>query len=247
MNIVIVSVVRDFAMYEKCIRTNPYCRGCEFAPIDNREMNAGIPVGYNSFLASRSANEDAWYVFCHEDWQPLENLGERFVDLDRESLWGVIGASTRVRWGIYHQWQLLGTIEECQKDGRARRVIGTAVEKGCPVETFDCQCLIVHSSLIRRHHLRFDECLTFDLYVEDFCIAAKERAGVISRVLPLLGCHWSGGRVLPRYYEQEAYLNDKWIDSCYTGTSSWVLGGRPSILRMASVKMKTLLRKVLEG
>lgn len=245
MNIVIISVVRDFAMYEKCICTNPYCCGCEFAPIDNREKNAGIPAGYNSFLTSRPANEDAWYVFCHEDWQPLENLGERLVDLDRESLWGGIGASTRVRWGIYHQWQLVGTVEECRKDGSNRRMIGRAVSMGTPVETFDCQCLIVHSSLIQRNALRFDEHLTFDLYVEDFCMAAKEK-GIASRILPLSACHWSGGSVQPRYYEQERYVNEKYPNECFTGTSSWVLGGRPSILRMASVKVKTLFRKIRE-
>ena len=245
MKIVCASVVRDFAMYERCVRGNSHCAGCELVPIDNRERNEGIGVGYNRFIESRPADEDAWYVFCHEDFELKEPLPERLATLGRDSLWGPIGVATEVKLGLYHKWTMRGSLEECKKDGSGRRSIGTAVSEGTPVETFDCQCVIVHASLVQRHHLRFDENLTFDLYAEDFCIAAKERFGVASRILPLKACHWSGGSVQPRYYKQEAYLNDKWRDCCYTGTSSWILGGRPSFGRRLTVRVKKLIQSVL--
>ena len=53
--------------------------------------------------------------------------------------------------------------------------LGRRVKTGIKVQTFDCQCLIIHSSLINRYKLRFDENLTFDLYVEDFCANANEK------------------------------------------------------------------------
>lgn len=243
--VAIVSVVRDPAMYERCVRGNPHCAGCELVSIDNRERNDGIGICYNRFIESRLTDEDVWYVFCHEDFEFKEPPVPKLESLDRTCLWGPIGAATEVKLGIYHKWVLRGSVEECKKDGSNRRRIGTSVGQGARVETFDCQCVIVHASLVHRCHLRFDENLTFDLYVEDFCIAAKERAGVVSRILPLQACHWSGGHVLPRYYEQEAYLNGKWKGCCYTGTSSWVLGGRPSLGRRLTVGVKRLLANMI--
>lgn len=236
--VVLVSVVRDFAMYGRCVGANACAADCSRVALDNREQNEGIPVRYNRFLAERPADEDAWYVFCHEDFELLAPLPPLLAQADPGALWGPIGASTRVRFGVYHQWRLVGSVEECAKDGSNRRRIGESVPQGTPVETFDCQCLAVHSSLVRRHGLRFDEALTFDLYAEEFCIAAKERAGVVSRILPVAARHWSGGRVQPRYYAQEAHVNAKYPRVCYTGTSSWILGGRPPFFRRLTVAAK---------
>ena len=77
------------------------------------------------------------------------------------------------------------------------------------MDTFDCQCLIVHSSLVERFSLRFDENFTFDLYVEDFCISAFENHGVISRILPMDCRHWSYGSVSDRFMRLKEYLSSK--------------------------------------
>ena len=239
--VVFISVVRDFAMYDKCVRNNPNCAKAEFISVDNREKNEGIPIGYNHFLDSRPIDEEAWYVFCHEDFELKEPFGPKLDELNRNQLWGPIGAATEVKCRVFHKWVLRGQIEECRKDGTQHRMVGASVELGTLVETFDCQCLIVHSSLVQRFRLRFDEHLTFDLYAEDFCIAAKEKADVPSCILPVQACHWSGGSVQPRYYEQESYLNGKWKNCCYTGTSSWVLGGSPNAFRRLTVFLKSKL------
>ena len=243
----VISVVRDWAMYARCLKDNALLSGVELCPIDNREQNEAIPVRYNQFLDARPSDEDVWYVFCHEDFQPLEPLAPLLADCDREVLWGPIGAATRVRLGVYHQWRLLGEVEECRKDGSNVRRVGEAVPRGTPVETFDCQCLIVHASLVRRLGLRFDEVLSFDLYVEEFCMAAHEKGSVVSRILPLKCRHWSGGSVQPRYYEQEAHVNAKYPNVCYTGTSSWILGGNPPLFRRLTVAAKRLVTKGLRN
>ena len=236
-----VSVVRDWGMYNKCMQRNLFAAGMELFPIDNRERNESVSVCYNRFLKNRPADEKSWYVFCHEDFELKEPLPQLLEDLDKNSLWGPIGAVTFVRWGLYHQWQMLGRVEECAKDGSNSHLVGTSVPRGTPVETFDCQCVIVHASLVRRFGLRFDEALSFDLYVEEFCIAAHEKGGVISRILPFKCRHWSGGSVQPRYYEQEAHVNAKYPNACYTGTSSWILGGKPPFFRRFTVAMKRLV------
>ena len=241
--VVAISVVRDWAMYARCLKGNAFLSDAELCPLDNREQNEAIPVRYNQFLDARPSDEDAWYVFCHEDFQLLEPLAPLLADCDRDALWGPIGAATCVRFGVYHQWRLLGAVEECRKDGSNIRSIGEAVPRGTSVETFDCQCLIVHSSLVRRLELRFDAALSFDLYVEEFCMAAHEKGGVASRILPLKCRHWSGGSVQPRYYEQEAHVNAKYPNACYTGTSSWILGGNPPIFRRLTVALKRMASK----
>lgn len=241
--VVVVSVVRDMAMYERCLKGNPFLAGVELWPIDNRERNEPIPVCYNRFLKSRPDGEQAWYVFCHEDFEPRESLVPFVERLDMGSLWGPIGAVTRVRWGFYHQWLLLGQVEESKKDGSCVRHIGKPVSCGTAVETFDCQCLVVHSSIVRAHELAFDEKLTFDLYVEDLCIAAAKK-GVSARVFPLAARHWSGGSVAPRYAAQEAYVNAKYPLDCFTGTSSWILGGNPPFFRRLTVAVKRALRSL---
>ena len=234
-----VSVVRDWGMYNKCMRRNQFAAGMELFPIDNRERNESVSICYNRFLTNCPTDEKGWYVFCHEDFELKEPLPHLLEDLDTNSLWGPIGAATFVRWGLYHRWQMLGRVEECAKDGSNSHLIGTSVPRGTPVDTFDCQCLIVHSSLVDSYGLRFDENLSFDLYVEDFCMAAAKK-GVISRILPISARHWSGGNVQARYYEQEAYINAKYPDDCFTGTSSWVLGGKPPIGRRLTVMAKKI-------
>ena len=239
----IVSAVRDMSMYERCLKTNPFLAGAELCPVDNKDRNESISLCYNKFLESRPVGECAWYVFCHEDFEPKEALLPLLSELDKDSLWGPIGAVTRVRCGFYHQWRLLGCIEECGKDGSRPHIVGEPAPQGTLVDTFDCQCLIVHSSLIQRHHFCFDEHLTFDLYVEDFCMAAAQD-GIASRILPLFARHWSGGSVLPRYYIQEAYINAKYPNVSFTGVSSWVLGGSPSLSLRLTVAAKRAVRMV---
>ena len=74
-------------------------------------------------------------------------------------------------------------------------------------------------------------------------MAAHEKGGVVSRILPFKCRHWSGGSVQPRYYEQEAHVNAKYPNVCYTGTSSWILGGKPPLFRRLTVAAKRLVNK----
>lgn len=225
--VIIISVVRDFSMYEKCVRGNPNCVGAEFAVFDNRVENQGLSYLFNRFLSSRPENEDAWYMFCHEDFELREPICPLLDKLDSQSLWGPIGART-TRHFVYYKWELLGRVWQCDRNGHNLLQMGEAVPLGTEVETFDCQCLLVHSSLVSCFNLGFDENLTFDLYVEDFCMNAHERSNgrIRSRIIPMAACHWSGGNMGERYYRQEAYLKRKYPNSSATGTASLSLGGR---------------------
>ena len=52
-----------------------------------------------------------------------------------------------------------------------------------------------------------------------------------------------GAGEIERYYEQEAHVNAKYPNACYTGTSSWILGGNPPIFRRLTVALKRMASK----
>lgn len=240
-NVHLVSVVRDPAMYRRCVAENPFASGCQLHALDNRQENAHVSVQYNRFLDSYDHAKPGWLVFCHEDFEILEPLGPWLSRCDPGSLQGPIGAWTRRVAGVFYRWGLSGCILETDKEGKGESSIGSEVPLGTLVETFDCQCLMVHSSLVEKTGLRFDPELAFDLYVEDFCIQARERFGIASRIVPVRCRHRSHGHVGERYREHEQYLRRKYPKCCYTGTSSYDVG-TPGALRWCNSHAKNFLK-----
>ena len=236
----IISVVRDTEMYNQCIAQNTFINQHSLRPLDNSAENKGIPIRYNQFLDAYDFTNPAWLIFCHEDFEFKQKIDTVLEALDKNVLYGPIGVRTDIRWFLLHTWRLIGQIIESGKDGSHARTVGSSVPTGTPVETFDCQCVIVHSDLIKKTRLRFDETLSFDLYVEDFCINAKENHGIPSHILSLKCQHWSNGNVSERYYHQETYLNKKYPHCCYTGTSSYNIGN-PCTIRKLNGVIKTYL------
>lgn len=227
----VISVVRDFATYERCVRKNPHIPDGSIVMLDNRERNDFVGSCYNRFLDGYDYTRPAWFVFCHEDFEIQDDIVSVLAGADKHSVYGPIGVVTRVRLGLFCQWWLQGLVSECDRTGNGEVLVGRSVPRDTPVETLDCQCLIVHSSFVQKTGIRFDENLSFDLYVEDFCIQAKENYAAITRILPLKCRHWSHGNVQKRYFEQEAYLKRKWPGVCYTGTSSHIIGGGAGMRR----------------
>ena len=179
---VIVSVVRDFDMYRRCVSENPHNSGLSFVAADNRLENEHVAVLYNRFLDEFDYSSPAWFVFCHEDFEFLESIAEKVGVLDVGAIYGPIGGRLlcRRQWMLGGMWpgEYVGSVIQSEKDGSNQVVIGSAVPTGTIADALDCQCLIVHSSLVQAHHLRFDERLSFDLYAEDFCLDAMVEHGV---------------------------------------------------------------------
>ena len=201
-----VSAVRDFAMYRQCIADNPLCAGWELHPFDNRTDNLGIPAIYNRFIDSLS--EEGWVVFCHEDWMVQSELQAVLQGKAKDRLYGPIGVA-------YEEGRkadfvsLIGAVNESRKDGSHRKQLRGVHRRGI-ASTFDCMCVIAHSSLLRKEGLRFDELLLFDMYVEDFCCAAKESFGVVSEILPIESQHFSEGVTGQRFQDALSYVREKY-------------------------------------
>lgn len=205
---VVITVGRDKEMYNRCVGNNPYMAEARHVFIDNTESNLGISQRYNHFLDTYDYRLPTWFVFCHEDWEIKQDLS--FLNnLDKSCLYGPIGAlfQDTPTQGAY--W-LYGQIIQSDKLGHSACRRGILLNKPHLVDTFDCQCLIVHSELVKKYHLRFDEKLFFDLYVEDFCIEAMEKNNVVSKAIQIACQHFSNGNIGPCFYEGMDYLNRKY-------------------------------------
>lgn len=213
---IFVSAFVDKVLYNRCVLENPFVRdkqNLSTAGYDNSSDNQFISKRYNQFLESWDYSQEAWFVFCHSDWQILEDITAKLEGLDKDTLWGPIGAKllkNNRKWlQIY-----CGTIQERSRDGSVSHTLWNRhSDTGTPVDTFDAQCLIVHSTLVQRFGLRFDDNYKFDLYVEDFCVSAVENFRIPSKILRLECCHHSivesmDGR--DTFYDMVRYFNGKW-------------------------------------
>ena len=200
----LISVVRNGEVYEKLVAKNPKLAAYEKHMLDNRVENLGIPTRYNQFLDGYDYTHPAWFVFCHEDFELKQDL-EFLNELPHDALYGPIGTRLKGKKVV-----LIGRIHHSEKDGSRCEGVGHRVSGPQEVLTFDCQCMIVHSDLVARLHLRFDENLPFDLYVEDFCIAAAERYGIPSMVVQMDCQHYSHGKLQLRFLEGLTYMMRKW-------------------------------------
>ena len=221
-DIVIVTVVRDWTMYDRCLRLNRHCAGVALVPLDNSKDNSAIPIRYNMFLESYDFSHDAWFVFCHEDFEFCEDVRGILSGLDRNALYGPIG---HIRVGIFGfgMQSVRGEIQQTDKRGTAlaESRIGRRLNHPLKVETFDCCCFMVHSSLIKRFGLRFDERLEFDLYVEDFCASANVRFHIPSYAVQMEVCHHSDTTPTERLWRHLPYLKEKYPNRFFTGTLTY--------------------------
>ncbi len=243
MNPLLISVVRDEAMYRRCIADNKFCDGCERLMFDNRAKNESIPVLYNRTLACFDCSTPRWLVFAHEDFETREPLAAKLAEADPSRIYGVIGGRASLHqfpWFLGGVWSdvVVGQIEQSAKDGSNVTRIGTSAPMNTELESVDCQFLAVHSSLVERFHLRFDERLSFDLYAEDFCINAFVCNQVRTALLPLACCHHSGGSVQPRFFKQLVYLNAKYPAPLeFFGSMGWTIGGGKTFLRRCQKRL----------
>ena len=217
---VFVTVVRDPEMYSRLVRENPNNACGEFVAFDNAAENLPITTRYNSFLDGWDYSRRAWFVFVHEDYELLEPLGPCLDCVDTRCIYGTVGARS-TRPGDDVLWAL-----NSNRDGSDLGLYGSPISAPVTVLTSDCNCLIVHSDLVRDYHLRFDERLTFDLYAEDFEINAFERYGVRTKVLGVLNHHYSFGHVGRRFFEQRRYLMGKYAHAgrAYGTTTKQIIG-----------------------
>lgn len=95
-------------------------------------------------------------------------------ELDRSRIWGPVGfaASKKENREYILEWR--GIMYDRKQDGdNLRKLFSARSITGTPVHFLDERCIIVHSSLVKKFKLTFDENGSSDFYGYDFSLSAK--------------------------------------------------------------------------
>ena len=242
MKAFLISVVRDFDTYAGCVSRNNFLSSIERFAVDNCLRNEPIPVCYNRFLDEYDYAKESWFIFCHEDFEFQEDIVPLLERVDKNSLHGVVGAARKGFAGFGMQ-VIYGNMTEVNRNGSGGMwQPGRSIARPVEVDAFDCCCLIVHSSLVKKYGLRFDENLFFDLYVEDFCALAKVKHGIRSYVHPVKCCHHSGSRPTDRLFRHLPYLKEKYPGNCFVGTLTYF--GTPTWQKRLQDRIVSAIRRI---
>ena len=223
----VVSVVRDHACYQRCVRENPHLKGSRFVCYDNTVENVPIPVRYNAFLDEMPA-DTGWIFFAHEDIEVKED--PRLLLKRRSTLFpcGLIG--TRIVAGLVIL--PFGEISDSDRDGgrwhNNRPPLPYTWLLGSRAENFDCCGFFVHADTFRYWKLRFDPACAWDLYAEDLCFQFITKTGHSASILPLAAHHWSRGNPNTERFKQTlAHVNAKYSDVFLAGGTCVFSVGKP--------------------
>lgn len=225
-------------MYERYFKGNAFLTCYEhihLEPIYTEPFDGYLTRTYNSFLERYDYSRPAWLVFVHGDYEITCDLDALLAHEDKDQLLGPVGAVLKEING-----QPL-SVFACFNDSQRRdgsyfqggpcnqKLMGDERE----VDTFDSCCLVVHSSLVQRCHLRFDESIVLDFIVEDFCANARLNHGIKSKLIELCGIHHTNSTGMPdtqsqRFYDTQAYIAQKYPDVCLGGACSFIGGAAPN-------------------
>jgi hypothetical protein len=134
--------------------------------IDNRAQPIGLPTLFNQHKQRSTAE---WLVFCHQDFVVFDrDWIHRIAGLPPAACYGPIGRDATLRWR-----------------GQLTQTDGSLLGEPAPmaeVVGVDEVCLVVPRDIYTR--VDFDEGFPFDLYVHDYCLAAR-RLGYPTRIVQL--------------------------------------------------------------
>lgn len=227
-------------------------RNITFHLVDNRAENRAISRVYNEFLEHYDYTKESWLIFMHSDFEFLTFPSAVLENLDSSKIYGPVGAKLYQDKG---KMFVVGKGRVYEKTPDNTLYPGLFYHyRDRSVDTLDCMCLIVHSSLVQRYCLRFDENTEFDLYGEEFCIHASREYGIAVEALEFDCAHHSAYAkekyISRRYLKQLQYMNRKYPNEVYGGTVT-AIGGKvlPKMsedeFRMYKIRQELLTGKKL--
>lgn len=230
MSITYVVTVTNSSLYRQLFTQNKHLAGQTFFSFDNTQTNLPVPVRYNDFI-EHHLPQDGWIIFCHQDFEFLQNPHDILEKLDKNFIYGPIGITAQRHKTIsltFHTWRRPSLKRKTElrpvyygqiKQGPAanEKKIGRYLKQPQTVDTLDCCCLIVHSALIRKKNLRFDPQFDFHLYSEDFSLAARQK-NVFTKALQLNCRHYSAGKADAHFWAKYKALLQKYPQEIFLTT-----------------------------
>ena len=185
---------------------------------DNVKENIPITKRYNNFINETILNqnneEDCWILFIHQDFGFLENIDSKLLKLNKNCIYGPVGVT--IYKGLFIGKQcfkttlklLWGRISQGNNDFNFKES-GRKVVFEKTVDAIDCCCIMIHSSLIKKYNLQFDENLNFHMYAEELCYRAKKDCKIKTKVIQTKCFHLGIGNLNEEYFKSVKYLKEK--------------------------------------
>ena len=228
MCVKVICTFNNQEIFDKVVKNNENIKNAELFAYDNTKDNVGIPSRYNSFLSDAVGSDsndskDFWCVFIHQDFGIMEDINSVVAKLDKNSIYGAVGVkifkglfwgkkhelNQEVSFGFKNELKLTyGRILQGNNDFNFKPH-GRKLYFRATVDAIDCCCIIIHSSLIRKHNLRFDENLSFHMYAEELCYSAKKNYKIKTKVVQMNCYHMGKGTFNDEYRKSAQYLKDK--------------------------------------
>jgi len=219
-----ICVYNNQENFEKVVANNEHLKSCEIISYDNTNENIAITKRYNDFIEKEivpiSAPNDFWCMFIHQDFGIMEDIDAVLGKLNKRYIYGAIGVKIfkglfwgkkdgNEKRGFKNELKLaFGRILQGKNDFNFKPKGKRALFQ-ITVDSIDCCCIIIHSSLIKKYNLRFDENLNFHMYAEELCYRAKKDYKIKTKVVQMKCFHMGQGALDEEYQRSVKYLKDK--------------------------------------
>ncbi|MDD5727046.1 MAG: hypothetical protein PHV59_00645 [Victivallales bacterium] len=217
----IVTVVKDFDLYEESIKNNEFMKGCTLVTYDNSLEDISITQRYNDFIENhlKDISPRDWIIFCNQGFSFLEDFRPLLNTLEPNNIYGIMGVRSRRKFSLrrfrfVNENLKIGKVYTDLNESRRRT---RKEQKLQAVDNLDSSCMIINAELLQDFHLSFNEKLPYFFYVEEFCLAAMYKYKIKAYVVPLDAYFLGPEEFPPEYYESKDYLKAEYHLSNFTG------------------------------
>lgn len=225
----VICVVNNQEIFDKVVKNNENLKNSEHFVYNNTQENTAITKHYNTFIEENlntntelqvTQDNDSWCLFIHQDFGVMEDIDSVLKKLDKNYIYGAVGVKTLKgiffgkkgkdrHLGFKTSLKLtLGRILQGNNDFNLKKHGRPAIFQPM-VDAIDCCCIIIHSSLIKKYNLRFDENLDFHLYAEELCYRAKKDYKIKTKVVQMKCFHLGQGTLDENFEKSAKYLKEK--------------------------------------
>ncbi|MDL2306903.1 class I SAM-dependent methyltransferase [Desulfovibrio sp. OttesenSCG-928-C06] len=186
----LLTAVKMKESYKKRYAINKALHGFKLLQADcpnSASVAERLNAGLEEFLNDLEPNAGGWLIISPDN---LEFTLPPVVDgISEDSIYGVFGARVVTNMRRKKFIEYTGRLEAAHNYMHSPSQLlefcctyGGNFHEGAKVDVLGLHCLLVHSSLLIRHKLRFDEALKTSCIAEDFCLQAAKH-GIASRVM----------------------------------------------------------------
>lgn len=224
----VICVYNDRKIFAKIVQNNEYLKDTEIFAFDNTTENTSITKRYNGFIDEQILDstkdvhpqEDFWCLFIHQDFGIMENIAPILESVNPNYIYGAVGIKIFKgffygkkgldrRLGFKNELKItLGKILQGDNDFCLRKHGRIALCKPT-VDAIDCCCIMIHSSLIRKYNLKFDENLSFHMYAEELCYRARREYKIKTKVVQMKCFHLGKGDIGEEFEKAAQYVKEK--------------------------------------